>query len=324
MTADSDAFEQKITRIHRLIETGGATVTWDEKIPDPDNPSQMRQVDFTIRRGDLLTIGECRIRQRPQDVMWIEELIGRKISFKADAVIAVSNSGFTEGAVRKAKAHGIFLRDLETLTDQEIAEWGNSVDAEVHYMKIENLRMELVYSGEALGKEACQRIGQQFYQDKNLLPLLLQDIYSKIDTDEYGGTSGQLKADVITRGRKLDGHDIQKVVVAFRYCLSVVKVTAPYIKTYGEPKKSSRERHTTIENISRAGATEVIQNGDRAAMLLDLSSITIPPSSVMLSTGYDFKRLVVCKMETTGEPSSPISLEGMKPSLSLRPAGVHS
>jgi hypothetical protein len=42
--------ERKVNRIHRLLEVEGSTVTWNEHIPDPDTPDQMRQIDVTIRR----------------------------------------------------------------------------------------------------------------------------------------------------------------------------------------------------------------------------------------------------------------------------------
>src|SRR5437667_398955 len=51
----------------------------------------------------------------------------RRESLAAQSVIAVSSSGFTKGAQRKAAAHGVALRDLRKLTDEEIAAWGQSV-----------------------------------------------------------------------------------------------------------------------------------------------------------------------------------------------------
>jgi hypothetical protein len=46
----STVFEHQIERIHKLIEGRGAKVTWNDKIPDPDNPDQLRQIDITIER----------------------------------------------------------------------------------------------------------------------------------------------------------------------------------------------------------------------------------------------------------------------------------
>jgi len=108
----SEVFEQKIHRIHAMLEGSGADVTWNDHIPDPDNPTQKRQIDITIRRGKHLTLVECRLHQSPQDVNWIEELMGRRQSLIADAVIAVSSSGFTAGALSKAQRYGVIARDL--------------------------------------------------------------------------------------------------------------------------------------------------------------------------------------------------------------------
>src|ERR1700737_3927288 len=112
ITAKSPAFKQRIERIHRLLEAEDPQVIWKDHIPDPDNPTQSRQIDVSIRRDGSLTHVECRIHKEPQDVTWIEERIGRRASLRADAVIAVSSSGFTQGAQLKAEAHGIILIPL--------------------------------------------------------------------------------------------------------------------------------------------------------------------------------------------------------------------
>ena len=123
----SRKFEQQIHRIVELLETSGGQVTWNDHIPDPDNPTQPRQTDITIRRGEHLTLIECRLHKLRQNVKWIEELIGRQQSLSADAVIAVSSSGFTKGALNKAKRYRIIAHDLRNLNESEIRSWGRSV-----------------------------------------------------------------------------------------------------------------------------------------------------------------------------------------------------
>jgi hypothetical protein len=51
MSKKSDAFEQRIHRIHELIDGSDAEVTWNNRIPDPDNPKRSRQIDITVKRG---------------------------------------------------------------------------------------------------------------------------------------------------------------------------------------------------------------------------------------------------------------------------------
>src|ERR1700688_4605315 len=115
----SNSFEQQIHRIYEFLEGSGVQVTWDDHIPDPDNPSQSRQIDITIKRDGKLTLVECRHHRSRQNVKWIEEMMGRRVSLKADSAIAVSSSGFTSGAQNKAKKHGIVTRDLRELTERE-------------------------------------------------------------------------------------------------------------------------------------------------------------------------------------------------------------
>ena len=122
----SKEFEKQIARIVKVLEWQGAKVTWDAKIPDPDNPKQLRQIDILIEnKNKTITIVECRIHKNPQDVKWIEEMFGRKCSLNAKIAIAVSASGFTKGAILKASRLGVVLREFSTLTDNEIKSWGN-------------------------------------------------------------------------------------------------------------------------------------------------------------------------------------------------------
>src|SRR5260221_12912264 len=100
------ALERQVSRIHELLERSCDVVTWDDHIPDPDNPRQRRQVDITVRRDGKLTIVECRLSRRRQNVKWIEELIGRRQSLGAQAIIAVASAGFTSGAQEQAARYG--------------------------------------------------------------------------------------------------------------------------------------------------------------------------------------------------------------------------
>jgi hypothetical protein len=134
-------FERLVERIYQLVEEEGSEVTWNDHVVDPDNPDQSRQIDVTIERQGRRTHVECRIRKAPQDVTWIEGLIGRRLSLKADAIIAVSASGFTTGAVKKAEAYGIILRTLHTLTEQEIRDWGKPVEVEIVYYEFSDTRI---------------------------------------------------------------------------------------------------------------------------------------------------------------------------------------
>lgn len=153
---ESDDFERQVERILRVLEDESASVTWNEHIPDPDNPAQSRQIDVSIRRDDKFTLVECRARSRPQDVNWIEELYGRKVSLNADCVMAVSASGFTTGAEKKAAKLGIFTRVLSEISDEEIKSWGRHTDVRLSYVQFRDIHVFLVASPLA-GPSVVQR-----------------------------------------------------------------------------------------------------------------------------------------------------------------------
>lgn len=50
----SDLFEQRIHRIHELIEGFDVEVTWDDRIVDPDQLFLHRQIDVTVKTQWLL------------------------------------------------------------------------------------------------------------------------------------------------------------------------------------------------------------------------------------------------------------------------------
>lgn len=139
-----DEFERQIARILTTLSANKDQVIWNDKFPDPDNPAQLRQVDISIRRPDSLTIVECRYHSRPQDVKWVEELYGRRVSLNATSVIGISSSGFTKGALEKARRLGVFLRTLTELSDREIEVWGQRSSFEMSFIKFDDLIVRVI------------------------------------------------------------------------------------------------------------------------------------------------------------------------------------
>jgi hypothetical protein len=161
MHNSSEALERQVSRIHELLERSNGCVTWNDHIPDPDNPEQLRQIDVTVRRGDTLTLIECRLSRRRQDVKWVEELIGRRESLGAQAVIGVSSAGFTKGAQRKAGPFAVVLYDLRQLTDEDIAGWGSQVSLEIHYYQYSEVTLGVGFSPESIPKLEPSKIARE-------------------------------------------------------------------------------------------------------------------------------------------------------------------
>jgi hypothetical protein len=124
-TKEWQEFEQLVARIEKDLCPKGAIVTVDEKIPDAVY-GILRQVDVTIRyrvgSSNILIAIECRKRNTPQDISWIEQANTKKQSIKASEMILVSSNGFTEHAKQKADQLNISLRKISKIIPEKLLE----------------------------------------------------------------------------------------------------------------------------------------------------------------------------------------------------------
>jgi Restriction endonuclease len=153
VTTKSRSFEFLVGRILTLSRTGVDELICDDRVIDPDGGGRTRQVDITFKRNGSVVHVECRDHKAPQDVKWIEELIGRKISLKPDIMIGVSSSGFTPLALRKAEAHGVVLRSVKAVTENEILSWGCKVVVSVHFARMDCINFVLSSTTKLTEKE---------------------------------------------------------------------------------------------------------------------------------------------------------------------------
>jgi len=275
---DSEAFEQQVHRIYELLEDAGADVTWDDHIPDPDNPSQPRQIDVTVRRGGKLTLIECRDRQSRQDVTWIEQLIGRHISLGADTTIAVSSTGFTAGALQKAKPYGIICRDLRQLTDLEIDAWGRRVALTLYFYEYSDLELSLRFKRESISKVSGDVVKSELVRT-TALQSLFNAAAQQLDTlnmisDERTGQVVAFGLRLELPGFQLSGESVVEAEIRGNARLISKEIVSEAVVAYREPSESRRE--AIVENFA-LGKTSIVYDGDRISAFLDLSDVKIPP-----------------------------------------------
>lgn len=131
-------FEKLVASMESVLLPRGAVVKHPDRIPDIDT-GELREVDASIRYSVgsvllLITI-ECRKRAKKDDVTWIEQLTQKQRSIGAAKTIAVSESGFTEPAHRKAKLKGIELRTLRKIKPRDIESWVQDLFLSMHYLQ---------------------------------------------------------------------------------------------------------------------------------------------------------------------------------------------
>lgn len=284
MTEASDAFEQQVHRVYELLVDSGAKVTWSDHVPDPDNPNQQRQIDVTIRRDGKLILVECRKHKCRQDVKWIEELIGRRISLRADTVIAVSSSGFTAGALRKAKSHGVFPRGLGQLTDAEIKNWGRQMALTLFFYQYSNLEVFLLFDRSSIPKLDTDALKSELRLHPAMQSLfnaaaqqlngsnLLQDALAGTEQSETVGFTLRLQFDDF----RLCGELVMEVTFRGRACLIPKRVKSSAVLAYGDPEENFVQREATIERFL-LGETSIVHDADRISVLLDISQLEMPP-----------------------------------------------
>ncbi len=310
----SKKFEKQIQRIHNLIEQSGSEITWDDRIPDPDNPKQPRQIDITIKRKGKLTIIECRIHKVKQDVKWIEEMIGRRVSLNANAAIAVSASGFTTGAIKKAKAFGIILRDFLTLTEQEIQHWGHNSKVWLTFYQYNDTQLAFTFPRTAKYKLTPAKV-LQFIKEKGRIFGIFQSV-AKIISEEnpqnkpctFNVTLSDFEFDIY--GEKILQIDLD---TNFRSIKKIVNI--PPVVAYGSPDTKKIDRDIMVEDVD-LGEFEIMQSTNTVSVVIDLSPIKNPPNSQFRYVLFDFKRQVKLKsVDMIGIPPMQIDFSGLQISI---------
>lgn len=315
MSKESDNFEKQITRIHGLLEGANAEVTWNEKIPDPDNPSQPRQIDFTIKNAGVFIIGECRFRKTREDVQWIEELIGRKISLKADGVIAVSSTGFTQGAIQKALTYGIVLRNFFEITDRELESWGKKTAVKMIFAKLTDLVFRFPLNSSNMGP---YKFTDENEQEMQLLGFL-QSIMNQVDDLNPQKNPTRFGIDcrpenIFVGGEKLQHLNISGQMEKYEESVSVLSVFC-----YSDNKDNlSKEQSAFIQKLDMA-QSEIIGHQDNVSIIIDCSSLNLPKNTFFYGFSTDFGREVNMEsLELLGIESAFKSNIQMKLSIDFR------
>jgi hypothetical protein len=299
VTEESEAFEQLNERISRLINTSDTKVEWDADIPDPDSVDDKRQIDILITSADGAMISvECRNRSSAQSVMWIEELIGRKLSQKLDGMIAVSMNGFSALARTKARKYGIVLYDFDQLDDSDIASWGSVVQIEAKFVQFSKLEIRA-----AIPKGS----------EVNLHPDPAATKFTHGSMDGFASVQDALRDDVllnpnIGRIATLDpsGYAVDGIPIIALSCSYVgrdVSMTASctYVALMDAPGVKRSLRSTEVQRFEHSVREILLHNG-QAHMQVDVSKLSSPDNSILHELTVKFPaRTTVTQYELVGD-----------------------
>ena len=291
MSGASEKFELQIKRIHDLIEQSGAEITWDDHIPDPDNPDQPRQIDVSIKYEDTLTLLECRIHKKRQDVKWVEELIGRRASLHADAIIAVSASGFTKGAVLKAKAHGVILRDFLSLTEQEVETWGKKTKVSVTLFKYDRIKMLFTFDKAFQNIISVNHIEQAMLKDGSKFRGIFDEVASGIEEKNPDYMPCLMQVGLSSKTLTIQDIPVKSILFQSYFEADIQVLEIPSVVAYDTPESGTLERNVYVEQVEM-GEFEIMQSTNNVSVAIDLSPMTMPANCQFHSVNFEFSRSV--------------------------------
>ncbi len=295
MTKESNDFEILISKIHQLLEGEDTEVTWNDKIPDPDNPIQNRQIDITVRKDNFLNIIECRFHKTKQDVKWIEELIGRRCSLAANNVIGVSSNGFTSGAIKKANRYGVMLYDLKELSNEDIKSWARHIKLSIFFYKYENFTVDLFFDIKDLEKintDSLKNDFENYYGLRSIFSAPNELIDSKNlllpeNRDKKVNFSVRFKIENFF----LSGQKVQEVEVSGKAGIEEIVLCVPETLGYGTPLNNVTKRTVIIQKYN-LGNTYIVHHNDSISLSLDLSELDVPPYWQFRFVNVESERMV--------------------------------
>jgi hypothetical protein len=191
MPKRTNVFQQIVAYIYSQIIPAGGKVTESAFLRE-DEIGEPREIDVLIEHNiaghDIKIAVECRDYTRDQNVQWIDSLIGKYSRLKANQIVAVSSSAFSDSAKTKAAKHNI---DAITVNEALTANWVSRIEKwkcmtqSFTLMRIVTLDAngkELTYSEvSADGVTTTHRHQDSGYMYNALLPFFMQRLSATIE-----------------------------------------------------------------------------------------------------------------------------------------------
>jgi hypothetical protein len=219
-------------------------------------------------------------------VTWIEELIGRKASLGAHAIIAVSSSGFTIGATRKARAFNIHLRTLAALSDDELELWGDIAQAVMIFYEFTECR--LVF------ETSCRYVSTPLsITSEDARPIewrgLFEPVMMQLDNDSEldhatKAFNVELFAALLINGKTPSKIELSAIVQRIKLPVPADSILG-YFTPGGTNVLAQIQKHSD-------GLIEIIQSSDDVAFVSDMTSVVVPKNSFFHCVWFDFRRPV--------------------------------
>lgn len=134
MPKRSNQFQNLIYQLHKQF-SDNATITESKLLKDPQTGSYV-EIDIFIEAemsGIPFTVGiECTSRSRPADLVWYRGLIQKHKELGISKTVLVSESGFTDDVITKAKLVGVETLSINEAIDRHWSSWIGKIKSMVN------------------------------------------------------------------------------------------------------------------------------------------------------------------------------------------------
>ena len=215
----------------------------------------------------------------------------------ADFIIAVSDSGFTHGAIKKAKRYGVILRSLKELCDKEILQWGRKSKVTLTFYGFLNIGLRLLFKNhtELDLKSVCE--------DLQSKPEFIDKLFNtiKYELNRQKDFNYPLSIFKITQAhnmylcdKKLEGIKLRTEVHTFEKSLEI-----PSVSFFGQYQPEKYEINNTIVERNSDIELEIIKSNTDVSIMLNLSKLPQAWSNSIIAgiIKWEFGQPVKLKIE---------------------------
>jgi len=193
------------------------------------------------------------------------------LSLGADFIIAVSDSGFTQGAVKKAKRYEIILRNLNELSDEEINKWGRKSKVTLTFYGFLNIGIRLLFKNHS--ELNLKEVAEDLNSKSEFIDSLFNTIKYELNKQKYFNYPCSIfwttqAHNMELCGRRLEGIKIRAEVHTFEENLEI-----PTVSTFTEYNPSSIDSDCTIVEKNTDIELEVIKSNTEVSLMLNLSNL---------------------------------------------------
>jgi len=217
----------------------------------------------------------------------------------------------------KAKKFGVILRDLKTLTEQEIQTWGFKTKVHLTFMVYDQVEIDLGLNFQGKLLLATESIHQELKKSDALYKIF--EIVSKnIEEKNPEGKKAKFKIEFTAEDFFFSGIKIETVIFSSGVSRVTQVLETPSVVAYDAPEVQAGNRNVLIENVD-FGDFHITQSSNKVSVAADLSPIVCPPNSQFLYVTFDFGRIVNMQaFELLGLPPFHIPLKNITLGLKAR------